>query len=87
MSEKVLLGTLLVAGFLLAVRWAFKSDTSSFDEALDRFLSSEQRKEKKGNSNPSSAYERRRKAMFSGTDSMGCYQKHKKANERLHRKR
>ncbi|HCG7136372.1 TPA: hypothetical protein ACY4QF_004319 [Vibrio parahaemolyticus] len=85
MSEKVYLGTLLVAGFYFAMRWAFKSDTSSFDESLERLLSKEV-KAKKDNSTHSSATERRRKVMSSCVDARGGYQKMQKAKAKLHPK-
>lgn len=41
MSETVFIGLSLLAGFIIAIWWAFKADTSSFDKSLDSFLSSE----------------------------------------------
>ncbi|MFV8385081.1 hypothetical protein ACNO5E_13410 [Vibrio parahaemolyticus] len=89
MGETVFIGLSLLAGFIIAIWWAFKADTSSFDKSLDSFLSSEPPVRKDARKLRDAQFKKMRDRVNPANphSSFQANRRLNKANERMHKNR
>lgn len=89
MGETVFIGLSLLAGFIIAIWWAFKADTSSFDKSLDSFLSSELPVRKDAHKLRDAHFKQMRDRVnpASPHSSFRIHQRSKKSHERMNQNR